>query len=108
MVGPEVMQMFPLDYGARSFVEDVLGQDLHPMTADNVFAGPGMGLPPAPMMGPASPVPQMGGGAQAAPGLGLNAMPVPGDEPGTNQMGGLPLPGPQTVGGLNPPSGTRP
>lgn len=114
MAGPDVMQMFPLDYGARSFVEDVLGQDLHPNAFANAPAmPPGMPeMPPmAPVMGPTSPVPSMSPAAAQSPppaALGIHQPAVPGSEPATNQLGGLPLPGPQTIGGLQPPAGTRP
>jgi len=119
MAGPEVMQMFPFEYGSRSFVEDVLEQDLNPEAA-NAFRQsgiPGMpGMPMAPQMpdmmpmnegGPSPNMPPMPTGP--APSLlGLAQPAVPGSEPATNQIGGLPLPGPQTVGGLQPPPGTRP
>lgn len=107
-VTPQAMQMFPLDFGARSFVEDVLGQDLHPLTPDNAF-GPDMPDVGGMVPGPGAAAPQGLPPAQRGPmpQFADQEMTLPGDEPAINQMGGLPMPGPQSVNGLQPPVNTR-
>lgn len=120
-VGSDIMQVFPLDWGVRSTVEDFLDQDMH--QGGNAFGfAPAPQMEPVPMQdGPPGP-PDVNGkptpSAQQpammqekpAPQIINKSQPqMPGEEPVMGAPGGLPLPPPnQGHGGVMPPPGTRP